>query len=57
MENQYIQDLQNKYIELQDKIFKVIKILEENEQSWVCEECDSFDIAQNALQVLRGDLE
>jgi hypothetical protein len=42
---------------LEDKISKAIKILEVNEQGWVCEECDSFDFAQSALQVLRGDLE
>lgn len=42
---------------LEDKISKAIKILQVNEQGWVCEECDSFDFAQSALQVLRGDLE
>lgn len=56
-ENNYIQYLQNQIVILQDRVSKSIHILEENEAGWVCEECNSFDIAQNALQVLRRDLE
>lgn len=56
-ENSYIQDLQNQIVQLQDKIRKTLVPLEEIENDWICGECFTFDRAQIALQILRGDLE